>query len=617
MPDAMNYYWIPDHFCQAFSWKKTNDELYCRRITDILRLFLIYGKTLMAFPSNLSYIKPSEPVSAAVTNRPIQQLDQRSQFLKKSIETLYDKESIIFQDYPVSKECQEGTPVYWNTENLRFEPAFLNIQKECDTGEYRLGPESDCLGLVYSKLTSTSANIIGFGVVDLPQIRSFLPSGDGRFYLGVNAGSLTFDVPAVEKPIGVILGTPDPCSDHILVYVNPEFVGRAFQHVHYSHVLNRELWADAETFPKSPTGAAYGYQIDDDPDLKKIFPPVPIESCRCTIDWDGNLPVGGPITETFGGRDIPVNEENSLICIDNNGIWWMSSEINPAELDSLSNSNSPYRGFRVTVHFSRVLYANNKVYVTKLAPGKNEPFLFTDCDGNEADSGSLFAHFTLGKAMENSDDCDGRALKWLSDDWKQIRVPVIHGIRSTTRCLKVTGSTFSYNNEEYHNGILDIGVIPYAEDYELRPQVVKLTEALESEYQGIQYLALPSGRASSFSMKMEVPGVFGENLRLKMRFLCLARIGGTFPELNLSYMKLPRPKDGAISLANHVFAQDLALDSQISVEANTIFEFESDEIEVNEGDTVIVTLGREASSVFASDAGVIRATGILNIGDSE
>lgn len=568
----------------------------------------------MAFPSNINYIQPGEPITASVTNRPTQQLAQRTEELKKLLETADGKDALVLQGYPVSKECTEGTPVYWNSSNLQFEPAFVAVQKECDTGEYRLGAESDCLGVIFRKVTATSADIFIGGVVNLPQIRSFLPEGEGRFYLGIEPGTLTFDPPAVEKPIGVILGTPDPCDTSILVYINPEFVGRAFQHLHYSHVLNRGLWARAENFPKAPTGATYGYQIDDDSTLKKIFPPVPLEACSCTIDWDGNLPVGGPISETFGGRAIPINEENSLIRVDTNGIWWMQSDINPTELDD-GPISSPYRGFRVTIHFSRILYANQKAYVTKLKPGPGQPFLFKDCDGNIADAGSLLAYLTLGNVKENTEDCDGRVVKWLDNEWKQIRVPVIHGIRPTTNSIVVKGSSFIYDEKEYFNGLLDIGVNPFSDDYEIRPQVVKLTEALESEYQGIQYLALPSGRTTSFSMKLEVPGVFGSPLNLKMRFLCLARISGTYPSLNLTYIKVPRPKNGAVSLANYIFPQNIAMNSGISVTANTVFELESDPISVFEGDTIIVTLQRPASSAFGADAGIIRATGILNTGE--
>ena len=70
-----------------------------------------------------------------------------------------------------------------------------------------------------------------------------------------------------------------------------------------------------------------------------------------------------------------------------------------------------------------------------------------------------------------------------------------------------------------------------------------------------------------------------------------------------------------VSLPAHITPQQVGLESSVSVEADTLFELESQAIRVSEGDTLIWILRRPASASYASDVGLVRMTGILNSGD--
>lgn len=565
----------------------------------------------MPYPQNIQYVQSGEPVSASVANRPTRQLANRTEKLREDLLASSLGEALYIKEAAVDPSLAPGMPVYWNPEENRFSPAYVSVVSNCGTGELELGPVADCVGIIKKKYTEDTADILILGVADVPEIYDHLPRSTGKFYLGSQPGALTFTRPAANTAVGVVLGPQDPCDTRVCVYVNPDCSGRVFQHTHFSHELKRSCWRQVSEFTNAPEGATFGYNLDLDPELKDFFPPIPLSAVACTIDWDGNTPSDSVITETFGGRFIPVNVKNGLIKVDTSGIWWMGTDINPTELDN-NTIVSPYRGFRITIHYSRILYGNHKAYVTSLQSDTNQPFQFVDCHGVEASTGDLYIRFLMASRIEEVLDLTGRAIKQVNGEWVQESVPVVHGISVTGAGVSASGSSFNFDNETWHNGLVSLHIAPYAEDYELQPQVVKMDKALESTYQNIQYLALPHSRSTSLSMRIEVPGVFGSNLKLKMRFLCLARIAGTFPDLNLTYIRLPRPKNGSVSIGEYSYETSIPLDTSVSVSAGSIFEVESDEISVQEGDTLILTLARPSSSAYSADAGIIRAAGILN-----
>lgn len=559
------------------------------------------------YPQNLTYVKPGEPVSASVVNRPVKETEMQVQSLYAALKTSESGAALILRDAAVSPEVQAGMPVYWDTDC--FYPAKALAEKNCITGEFESSKCSDCSGLVFRKTSAASADIVLFGVVDLPEVRDHLDVGSGRFYLSLESGKLTFTAPAVQVPVGILIGTSDACDDRTLVYVNPEFAGKVLDHVHYSHDLKPENWKTLPDATNAPENAIMFYDLESDLELRKVFPPIPVESCSVTIDWNGRMPDGTSIEETFGGRDIPVNRPNSLIQVNHDGIWWMSDAIDPS---TLTDTDASFRGARVTLHFSRVQYAAQKALVTGLYPDDGQPFEFVDCSGKVSSTGDLFARFTLARRVEDATRLAGTAIQTINDVWVQETAPVIHGVRSSSASLSVSGTPFLYENEEWHGGLVTLTSFPYGEDFELHPQVVKLSEALESFYQNIQYLALPSTRQSAISMKMDVPSAFGESLSVKMRFTFLAKVNGTYPSLNLSVVRLPRPSSGPVSLTGLTSFQPVSIETARSVTANSIFEVESAAIEVSEGDTLIWQLQRESLLGYGSDAGIIRASGILN-----
>lgn len=551
--------------------------------------------------STINYIKPGEPVSASVANRPVRELDNQLGLLSRTVKTASLGETLILKEVTADTAVEVGMPVYWDSEVSMFRPAKADIRQNCDTGEYESGSCADCVGLVYAKHAASTIDVVLSGVVDLPQIRNFLTDGSGRFFLGLSAGSLTFTPAALQVPVGILIGQPGPCDERVQVYVNPEYAGKLFGHHHHSHVLRTDLWKPVSA--DAPPNTFYYYDVSSDAALARVFPPIPTTACSFTIDWKGQS-VSGTLAETLGGRYLPPGEVAEVTC---DGIWWTSEELNPT-----------YEGTQITLHFSRIDYENAKAYVTSLKPAENQPFLLTDCSGEEASTGDLSLHFTLEQRNRDAELLLGTCIQAVSSDWYLENTPVVHGVRSLNSNLRIIGgAAFERDGQSYQAGLVSLACSPYSVDYEVSPTIVKLSEALEKTYYDIQYLALPYNRsASSLTWKMYVPSSFGENLHIKMRFLFLAQIAGLFPDLNLTCIRLPRPVSEAVSVHAYKSPFSVECTTQLSVTSDTLFEVESAEVSVANGDTLIWTLSR-TSTAYASDVGIVRAVGILNAGGTE
>lgn len=554
---------------------------------------------MSVYPTNITFIKDGEPVTGTVASRPDKQLAARTDSLKSRMEAAAAGQAVILYDMPIESACEVGMPVYWNEEYSWFSPAYACAEVGCDTGSYQLTKPSDVLGLLYEKNSNTSGSILMFGVVNFPAIRNYIEEGTGRFYLGGTAGTLVKDPPVVEVPVGSILGPKDDCDTGCYVFVNPEFARRHFNHQHFRHYLHTSTNSWDPAGDDAPTGAVYKYRLDDE--LKKVFPPIPVYAYSFYIAWNTD--------ETPGLKQV----DDSIIKLTNTGIWWMSSDEEPF---ASSNDSGP-REFVIELNYSRIVYPTKESIVTTLQPSENAPLKFVNCEGEVANAGDLYASLDLDETEYPVTNYNGRALKHFTSDLKQQTTPVLHGIAPGNGNVVIQGtSEFLDDATKYYNGLIKIAVNTYSVDYELSPQVVKLENAQETTWQSIPCISFPATRASSILIKMEVPGVFGDSLKLKLRTLLLAPVAGTLTGLSAEYMRIPRPALPNVSESTAEwlgFSPVSYLTSALGVTRASVIELETDEITVNEGDTLIFRLSRSAATGYNSNIGIVRMNGILNL----
>lgn len=550
---------------------------------------------MSSYPTNISFIQSGEPITAEVAGRPDKQLANRTDALKKQLDSSAAFQAIVAYSVPIDSSCEVGMPVYWNEDYSWFSPASVGVQEGCDSGSFETSKCADVIGLIYKKLTNTTADLILFGVIDFPEIKSRL-NDIGRFYLGYEPGSLTHNSPVVEVPLGSVIGPKDPCDTGYYIFVNPEYARRHFNHQHFTKELKTlsANWISTDDEAGAPTGAVYKYDIDE-VSFKKLFPPIPTSAYSFEIDWMDEDETAG---YKIAGSDI--------ILLNNYGIWWMTGDASPV-------------GKKIRLNYSRIDYANNNTVVTSLQPGEESPIVFTDCADEESKSGDLYAKLVVSDTQIVSTDYNGKALQSIDSQLKQHSIPAVHGIvPGNGNVIIKSTNDFIEGAKTYQSGLLTISAKTYSKDYELQPQVVKLEDAIESTWNSIPYIAFPYNRTSSIISKMEIPGTFGNELTLAIRFLMLAPIVGTWSGFTVEYMRIPRPS--AVNTAESTapwlgFMSIGTIGANQSVTRSSTVELQTENISVSEGDTIILRVRRAAESGYAANIGIIRMNGILNTGE--
>lgn len=554
----------------------------------------------------ITYINNNDPVSAPVANTPIQELKRETDKLSSKLETAEAGNILVYRDIPCDPTGKIGMPVYWDGVAQCCKPAYVSTELNNLTQEYETGEPADCIGLIYRKNSEYSADIVIAGIVDFPEISAYLEGGTGRFYLGSSPGSLSLIPNAQAFPLGVVLGTLGPCDDAYRVYINPSYTNTLLQHQHYSVDLKPDNWEWFSVEDEHSPSNCYVYQLEDDEELSRLWPPIPLGAVSATVDWADD-------SESIGGKELTINKPSSLLQINEYGIYWMGAD-NPA-IPAISNG---FKQARITLHFSKVRYATRNAFVTSLRPDTNQPFKFVDCRGKESTAGELYAQFTLNQTVVKDTKYNGIALKQFTEDWKSEQTPVVNGLRINGNAVAIGTNDFNYEDNTYQAGAVSIDLSPYAPNTELAPQIIKVGAAQEREIYGITYLGLPAGRSSSLKLKFEVPANYSERpLTFKLRMQCIASSAyteeTTYASATVSYYKVARattPKD----LENlEQGASVIPCEFNKIVQPHTMFEVESSEIQLNAGDTVIVIISRDNSSSYNADLAIARIHGILNI----
>lgn len=394
----------------------------------------------------------------------------------------------------------------------------------------------------------------------------------------------------------------------------------------------------------APAGALFGYNIKKHAALNRVWPPIPVQSV--SMLWDKGQ-------DLVGATEIPLGRAGLAIC-DVNGIWWMSDCQGdvpwPADYDpetSFPNNEGDEcpRGevMRVVVVYLRMLLGNDRTVVTSLVPDTDQvgeelitsPIAITNCDDLAASTGDLKLNVDL--QVRAGDATGGQVIKNVVNRHQLTRGWMAEGVVTTTPdFLVIKGSrpTASMRNltptEKTALGITTAANVPVYQglvriDYtdnlverEISPQIIRLSDTVERLYMDIPYLGFPAGQSSLLRVRLNVPEAnLDQNLKMKIRVRLFGR-GGTptsaalLPELYMSYRRLPRPGVNALQLPTVDTDVDFS-DSSRSLLIDTVVECNSDEFNVEAGDTVLVTIERRGGvgDQYENDVGVLRIAGIV------
>ena len=275
------------------------------------------------------------------------------------------------------------------------------------------------------------------------------------------------------------------------------------------------------------------------------------------------------------------------------------------------------RIMRERLIMSKTQYAMGISCVTSLQPYTNHPFEFVDCNGEIANVGDLYAKFTLKEKPIYIDTYDGYAMRRFNDEYKQEIVPEVNGIAVTGDTITVTSNveeTVEYEGLDYHRGLVRIDIAPLNKQ-EISPQIMKLGDALEREFNGIMYVGFPRGRESSILAKFEIPNIFTGTTYLNIDFF--SSVSGTFPEIECKYQIIRKPEyEEQIPVSQLTFTNlywdNTLRNTTLTVDASTVFRLKTNSIQVNPGETLIVKLTRPSNAVsYGGDAGIVRINCVL------
>jgi len=400
---------------------------------------------------------------------------------------------------------------------------------------------------------------------------------------------------------------------------------------------------------KAPSGAVFGYNLSQHSALSNVWPPLPIQSVAMLWDKGNGL---------VGATEIPLGQNGLAIC-DTNGIWWMSNCAGDVPFTApttppVGTECPRYEKMRVSVVYLRMLAGNDRNVVTSLVKDVDDadatetaatpvattvtsPIAVTNCADDPASTGDLQLNLDLQIAAAEA--IGGRALKGVINRHQLTRGWITEGAFTLSNQISITGSretprTLTQAEKDafdiqttapitLHQGVLKIDYTDQLVERELSPQIIRLSDTVERLYMDIPYLGFPGGQASLLRLRFNVPGSnIGDNLRMKIRVQLFGRDGTqqqrkVMPSLYMTRRTLKSPAltsaDGinlptTDALLNFNSSANLFIDHAITRDSDPFGGNENDRIE--EGDTVLVTIGRVEDSVYG-EIGVLRVTGII------
>lgn len=605
----------------------------------------------MSLERFIKFIKEGEPVSSGTPNRPLQQLDQNIQYLWELIQAAELGSTVYARMQTIESTLEVGQPVYLNASTQQFEAAYASTDTDDVTGYLTVSDQAQVWGIVAEKHNATLADILLFGYAKI-DITSAINPDDlnddgsipaGTWYLsGASVGFLTIQQPPVSIPV---LKTDTSGG----VYVNPKFVDFLENHRHYvfdlemvpagdvtppavggTHVITGANSSQIGWLPASdpifdgnaPAGAKFGYNLSQNPDLKNIYPPIPLQSASITMQrpsiWDTGM------ERKWYGQTLVED----LVVIDRNGIWWMSDCYDevpwPTDLDTSSSLSESYgecdpggKEYAMKLYYTRVNFATDNTIVRSLRSLDDR--LVITCAGKDtpASTGDLEIDLDLTLMIGALDTPGYIVFKSFDAATNKFELgPVAEGIYATSANVLLTSpfQTMDGDGNTVHHGPVGVGVISQATQ-ELYSQLVRLDGVTEENFP-VLYLGMPNDNATSYVVKFEVPADAPANSQFQFRPRIIGRSAGTLPQLTVSYFTAERPPDGLntpVLVTQSYSAMTINTVATLS-QANEAVEAASNAVNVNPGDVVYVKVERtpaDVSDSYAGELGIMQQIGVL------
>ncbi len=601
----------------------------------------------MAYKKRVPLVQDGQYVNAGVTNQPTRVLQQNIEYLKSIIDEAEIGETVFAREQTVLETANVGQPVYFRASTKQFEPALAAFETDVGTGTVLVAESSQVWGVVHTKHSATSADILLFGFAQLSLAAAVDDAVTaGVYYLSAaSAGKLVKQRPPVGVPVLKTDGEGQ-------VFVNPQIRDSLEDHRHYHfelvclpagtvtaptpgdrHVIDvadpdEEGWlpADHASFDgNAPDNAAFGYNIAA-AGWKDLWPPLPVQNAYIEMDRGED--------KTKAGQGVPLGVYGQCL-IDENGIWWLTdcygdvpwpstydsadSETWP-ESDSSEDIECPRNLYmRMHLYFTRMIFKTSQTVVTSLRAREGSRISVTCYPTEEAAAtGDLLLDLDLD-FVSGADNTTGAVVfKELDGDTFE-RGVIVEGVKPAGSNVTITGTLSrreTPGDEEtdlIYQGIVSIGLLTDINGKELPVDLIRVTNATLEFYQDLPALGFPPSRQSEIRGKIHIPedGVPDGTL-MKISLKVLGRVDGTLPELEASYRRVA----AATSTPQDLPLTDTDLENieGVAIDADQYVKLESEAFEVAAGEEVFFTV-RRLSDGYTGEIHLLDQRGVLTSGE--
>lgn len=585
-------------------------------------------------------------VDAANTNPPLNDLEQRDEFLLMLINALHLGECVYSWSEPIQTGMQVGTVVYYDADTKVFRPAIKAL-----TSDGKLAPSSFAVGVLVAVKNANVGDLVLYGKVKLDVV-SMIEAADQsgvRYVSSATPGMASTTAGSFQLPIGywradekVLLFHPasagvDNGHSHHKFELVAQAAGTVSENYLQPHVITAADPARAGWLPAShavfgglaPAGAKFGYNMAKHPELLAAYPPIPIESAYVMLYLNG-----------CGTSRAP----GDIVQVTPTGIWWMrddwgwapwamdASSVFVEEPPEISDPDIPwnpppvdlqyghgYMGVRnpcpvrIFLWYDGPAHGTEGGVTTSLKAKEGTPYIITDCEGKPASTGDLVLDFDLDLVAEEG-EITGQAVGGVRDN-RLIINPSVASVISESAALTITSE--HTNPDGSHSGSLKINFKDPGQSVELDTALFALEHAEQGSYQNLFFLTLPANIASGVRGRMDLPyRNVSADMRIKLEMTVFASAAGTPPALNLSYRRMRRPADGASLVAPNSSAElslpALALSSGIGSlsRPNSYFVAASEAFSASAGDVVYFFIRRAVDS-YAGNIGIVNVKAVI------
>jgi hypothetical protein len=559
------------------------------------------------FKDTVHLLTDGDPVSASETNKPTQDLTQRTQHLKEVLDALEAGQLLRMTNAVLQSGMVVGTPLYLDTDNV-FKPALAAIAD--DTVGGLTAGSGYVFGILLALDTATSGTVALSGrISSITEVQwaavmedaVFAPghyflSSEDEGKISLEPGPLAIYV-GQALPDGTFLAKPAPPVYGSHTHFQFDLVGDPAGTVVDPSVGNPHLvntpntavrgWlpAAAPYFPtiQIPAGAKFGYNIQhpDEAELRASFPPIPLEG----VSFDQ----GGAILDS------------GTIVVNQFGIWWMTDDYGtaPWPVDYSVSLTAEV----VQFWFSRLLFATSNAVVTRLEkhPQSVLDIQYVNASGQPASSGRLLAKVT--DVLPNLNDTDEGALGLKSvSAGKHRRGPVV------SRIIPGAGVTINAANgtaTEGYYGPMTLSVTN-SDALQGNADLVDLANARQDSINGIQVITLAAGRTSNPIFNLEVSRLAPPTATLRLKPWLYSSLTGTVPAgVTIDYRIVAPSSTNAALPTSWTSLATLAGRAVVAGQAAE-FDVTPDIANVPAGAIVQVRINRLSTDGFTGNLGFLR-----------